>query len=92
MSANGTVKPKPRGGLAEEWVGQEVFLYDPSNGAEVHCLNSGAALVWLMCDGEREVGAIAAELAQEFGLQAAQTLAEVQGAVEQLAELELVEV
>ena len=91
MDENGSNKPKARSGMAEEWLGQEVFVYDPSNGDEVHCLNSGAALIWLMCDGSRDLNAIAGELAREFELSETELLADVERAVEQFEELELVE-
>lgn len=91
MSKNGTTKPKARNDLAEEWVGQEVFLYHPGSGAEVHVLNSGAALIWLLCDGRRELGAIASELTAGFAVPETQALADVEQAVEQFAELQLLE-
>lgn len=45
MGENGSIKPKTRTDMAEEWLGQEVFVYDPSNGDEVLRMNSGAAQV-----------------------------------------------
>ena len=91
MSENGSIKPKARTDMAEEWLGQEVFVYDPSNGDEVLRLNSGAALIWLMCDGSRDLNTIAGELASEFELSETEVLGDVEQAVEQFEELELVE-
>ena len=91
MVENGSIKPKARTDMAEEWLGQEVFVYDPSNGYEVLRLNSGAALIWLMCDGSRDISAIAGELAHEFELSETDLLVDVEQAVEQFEELELVE-
>ncbi|MFV2044823.1 MAG: PqqD family protein [Anaerolineales bacterium] len=91
MGENGRIKPKARTDMAEEWLGQEVFVYDPSNGDEVLRLNSGAALIWLMCDGSRDLSAIADELASEFELSETELLGDVEQAVEQFEELELVE-
>ena len=55
--------PRPKRGLvdSEEVVGQQLFLYDESTEA-VHTFNSGAGLVWLMCDGERDVESISTSL------------------------------
>jgi hypothetical protein len=89
MATNGNTKPRARTDLAEEWVGQEVFLYDPGNGSEVHCLNSGAALIWLLCDGTRNVKRIARELSQAFQLPEPQVAAEVSQAVNHFEELNL---
>ena len=91
MGENGSIKPKARADMAEEWLGQEVFVYDPSNGDEVLRLNSGAALIWLMCDGTRDLNAIASELAREFELPETELQADVEQAVEQFEQLALVD-
>ena len=91
MGENGSSKPKARTDMAEEWLGQEVFVFDPSNGDEVLRLNSGAALIWLMCDGSRDIKTIAGELAQEFELSETEMRGDVEQAVVQFEALELVE-
>jgi len=89
---NGAVpRPKARTDVAEEWVGKEVFIYDHKNGDEVHVLNSGAALIWLLCDGSRDVESIAGELSEAFEKPDDQVLGEVQQTVEQFEALHLVE-
>jgi len=85
------IKPKARSEVIEEWIGQEIFLYDQNNGQEVHCLNSGAALIWLLCDGTRNVEAIALDITQAFHLPDGQVLGEVQETVARLDALGLVE-
>lgn len=87
-----TSKPRPKQGISEEWVGEEVFLYDSEVGENVHCLNSGAALIWLLCDGTRKLEDIAGELATSFYLSEEQVLSEVQDTVIQLMTIGLLEV
>ena len=87
----GEAMPNARTDVAEEWVGQEVFIYDHKNGDEVHVLNSGAALIWLLCDGSRDVENIAGELSKAFEKPEDQVLGEVQETVERFESLNLVE-
>lgn len=56
-------KPTPKKGIveSEELLGAELFLYDESTGG-IHTLNSGAAIIWLLCDGMRDLDTIAAEI------------------------------
>lgn len=84
-------KPSTRTDVAEEWVGKEVFIYDQKNGDEVYVLNSGAALIWLLCDGSRDVEGIAGELADEFELPKANLIGEVSETVDQFQTLNLIE-
>ena len=71
---------------SEELLGQELFLYDQTKG-EVHTLNSGAAMVWLLCDGSRNLEDISAEIASVNGLSEDETLPQVREAVAQYEEL-----
>ena len=75
---------------SEELLGQELFLYDVSNGA-VHTLNNGAAMVWLLCDGTRELGDIAREVVATCGLPQQEVLAQVHETVVQFQALGLLE-
>jgi hypothetical protein len=77
-------KPQPKPGISEEWVGEEVFLCDFEEEGSVLCLNSGAALIWLLCDGTRELKDIAGEIATSFYLSEEQVLSEVRDTVAQL--------
>ena len=86
-----TAKPRTRTEVAEEWIGQEIFIYNTANGDEVHCLNSGAALIWLLCDGTRDVEAMASEIADAFELPSEQVLTEVQETVDHFETLQLLE-
>ncbi|MEA3375400.1 MAG: PqqD family protein [Chloroflexota bacterium] len=46
-------------------VGGETMLYDPETESG-HVLNATAAAIWRLCDGERDVEAIAAGLERAF--------------------------
>ena len=87
-----TMKPASRGHIieSEELLGEELFLYNETNGA-VHTLNSGAAMVWLLCDGIRDLKEIAQEIASTNRLPEGQVLPEVQAAVAQFQTLGLLE-
>jgi PqqD family protein of HPr-rel-A system len=85
-------RPAPRPGIvqSEEVIGDELFLYDNATGA-VHTLNSGAAMVWLLCDGQRDEVEISQEIAATSNLTAEQVLPQVQEAVAQFRTLGLLE-
>lgn len=85
-----TMKPVKKNGIAEEQIDHELFLY-PAQSDQVHVLNSGAALIWMLCDGGRDMGSIASELATRFNLPEQQTLNDVQQTVAQLQALGLLE-
>lgn len=85
------VRPRTRSDVEEEWIGQEIFIHDRLNGQEVHCLNSGAALIWLLCDGARDIEGMAEELAVAFGTSRQTTLRDVGEIVAQLEGLGLLE-
>jgi hypothetical protein len=56
-----TCRPRRREGLASVLVDDELVVYDASS-SMLHHLNRTASLVWLQCDGERTVEAIARSL------------------------------
>ena len=87
-----TMMPVPKNSIVEteELLGQELFLYDVSNGA-VHTLNNGAAMVWLLCDGTMDLGAIAREIVCTCDLTQREVLAQVQETVGQFQALGLLE-
>jgi hypothetical protein len=72
-----SIMPTAREDLEVELIEQELFLHDPRT-EEVHCLNSGAAIIWLLCDGTRSARDIATEIATEYGLPEQDVLADVQ--------------
>ena len=86
-----TRKPLTKKGISEELIGQELFLYDRDNNGTVHCLNSGAAIIWLLCDGTRNLESIAGGIANIAELPKQQILVEVQETVMQFKALGLLE-
>ena len=88
-----SIIPQPREAVlqSEEMIGKQLFLYEGGGGDTVHCLNGGAAIVWLLCDGERDTVEIAKQISDELELPRDQTLLEVQEAVEQFESLNLLE-
>ena len=86
---NGTInRPQARDDVSEELIDQDLFLYDEETGT-VHQLNSGAAMVWLLCDGTRDVDEIAGEIATSSNVEADQVMPDVQEALDQFAALGL---
>ena len=57
--------PKPLEGYRVEEMDGELLLYHPQSTATIY-MNQTAALVWQLCDGEREVAEIIAILAESF--------------------------
>ena len=84
-------RPKEEVVNSEEMIGKQLFIYERGGGDTVHCLNGGAAIVWLLCDGEKDTAEIARQISDEFELSLDQTLLEVQEAVEQFESLNLLE-
>jgi hypothetical protein len=63
-------------------------VYDPNHDA-VHHLNASAAVIFELCDGTRDLGAIAATLRELYGLKEPPTEATVAG-LRELAERNLI--
>jgi hypothetical protein len=57
--------------------GDEVIVYDPTSEA-FHLLNSGALLVWSMCDGATEANQMVNEICDLSGLAPAEVGADVE--------------
>ena len=57
--------PKPLEGYRVEEMDGELLLYHPQSTATIY-MNQTAALVWQLCDGEREVAEIIAILTESF--------------------------
>lgn len=57
--------PTPKQGYQLEALDDELFLYDIGNTQAIH-LNSAAALVWQLCDGQRDIQEINALLQEAY--------------------------
>lgn len=84
-------KPQTKTTIAEELIGQELFLFDQKL-QTAYCLNSGAALIWFLCDGTHDLQTITTELATLSARPEQQILPEVQQTVAEFQLLELLEV
>lgn len=80
--------PIGRQDISEELIDQELFLYDEGTGS-VHQLNSGAAMVWFLCDGTKDVASIAVEIAKSSNVDAENVLQDVQEALQKFDSLGL---
>ncbi len=89
----GTVaNPFTRSSIEERLIDQELFLMDPEDSScPTYNLNEGAAVVWYLCDGTRDLDSIAGEIATAFGLQRPDVLPKVKETVTDLQALGLVE-
>ncbi len=87
---NLAMKPHPRSDIvdSERDVGEEVFLYNERSG-DVHTLAGGAALVWLLCDGMRDLKSIANEIGSYFELPEHEVLPKVQESIAEFQSLGL---
>lgn len=67
-------------------LGDELVLHEPEGG-RIHVLNASARRIFLMCDGSRDLGAIAAGLAEHFGIDEETALRDTSSAVRDLVRL-----
>lgn len=86
-----TFRPQVKAVIAEELIGQELFLFDQQR-QTAYCLNGGAALIWFLCDGTHDVESIVTEIATVSDRPEQQILPEVQETVTKFQLLELLEV
>ena len=69
---------------------QDMFLYDDDSGS-VHQLNGGAAMVWMLCDGSRDLMSMAEEIASTNNMSASDVLSDVRETVSQFHTLGLLD-
>lgn len=84
-------KPCTREDIEAVLMNRELFLYDYDNDSAMHCLNSGAAVVWFLCDGTRDTETIAAHIAATYSLPVQQVLTEVRETLAHFQALGLLE-
>ncbi len=83
-------RPKARGDVSERLVAGERVVLDPETN-QLHQLNVTAAVVWELCDGERTIREIAAELQARFEVDEEQALADTTALIDSLRGLGLLE-
>jgi len=81
--------PKQRDGITIQAVGDEMVVLDQDND-QIHQLNATASLILSHCDGQKSDLLIADELVRQFDIDRNTAISDVQSAIVQLRELELV--
>jgi hypothetical protein len=89
MSEQAALRPLARQDIEQERIEDELFLYDPAQDGAVHRLNSGAAIIWMLCDGTRSVTEIAEDIALSFDLAETVVRPQVDEAIQQFYDLGL---
>jgi hypothetical protein len=85
-----TVVPRPVASVTATPLDDDLVVCGPA-GAQGYILNVTAAEIWRLCDGARDVGAIASELAVTYGIGVDQAVQDVQLCLRDLAEYGLLE-
>jgi PqqD family protein of HPr-rel-A system len=71
-----TARPRPAADVSTYALDDDLVLYDARTTA-AHVLNSTAAHIWRLCDGSRDLSALASQLAAAFALEPSQARADV---------------
>ena len=88
--APGEIRPRAVDRVIEHEVEEDLVLYDPTRDA-VHILNSTAAVVWWLCDGQRTQEEIVARVASLYGVKPAAVAGDVQEVLCRLRDAGVVE-
>ncbi len=84
--------PRTRESIVERLIDQELLLFEGKDGGcIVHILNSGAAMIWLLCDGSRTLEEVSLEISSAESLPEDEVLSQVWEAVSQFQTLGLLE-
>lgn len=83
------VVPRAAVGVTAYELDDEVVLYD-AGGGQAFVLNRSGATIWGLCDGNRDLSAIARELAAAYDLPLEQALNDVRELVDDLKRAGLV--
>ncbi len=84
-------KPCTRNNLEAEVIGNEIFLYDSASDDAVYRLNDGAAVIWILCDGSRDIDEIVREITAGYQLDHEAVKMQVQTTIENFQHLNLLE-
>ena len=84
-------RPCTRNNLEAEIIGNEIFLYDSASDDAVYRLNNGAAVIWILCDGSRDLNEIVCEITTGYQLDQEEVRAQVKTAIESFRQLNLLE-
>jgi hypothetical protein len=78
-------RPKSLNSLGEQFVDGEAVLVN-AHGGEIMVLNTCAAMLWKLLDGEQDVAALVATVCAEFDVDEAQARSDVQAFLSSLAD------
>lgn len=81
-------QPKPVATATTEVFDDELVIYCERT-ERMHCLDRSASVVWALCDGERDVDAIVAVVAEIWNLEADAVGSDVRQVIRKLCALEL---
>jgi PqqD family protein of HPr-rel-A system len=84
------IKPKVRGDLTVVELDGEAVIYDERT-SDLHHLNPTATIVFGLCDGTATMPEIATDIAEAFGVPAAEVEAQVRSLVRRFRAAELLE-
>ena len=87
--ADAPVTPIQAGGVREELIDGELLLYLPNAKRAIY-LNATAAVIWALCDGQRNSGEIVSMLAESYPEAQATMAAQVHEALNHLSGLGVV--
>jgi len=82
--------PRQRADILELDMGDGVVLYDDGS-SQVHHLSPSASIVWSLCRGEADVGELATDIADAYGLEPSEIEAQLTTTIAELEALGLVE-
>ncbi|MFN0072170.1 MAG: PqqD family peptide modification chaperone [Chloroflexota bacterium] len=86
LTVNQTTILVPTDGIATYELDDDLVLYDPVTG-KGQLLNQSAAHIWALCDGRRGMSSVAQVLADDYGIDYARALHDVQELLEDLQDL-----
>ena len=83
--------PRKRSGTLELDLGDGVILYNQDS-KRVHHLNPSASIVWHLLDGRVAPNQMATEIAEEYGVDASELVAQIDQLITEFEGLGLIEV
>ncbi|MCS7264888.1 MAG: PqqD family protein [Armatimonadetes bacterium] len=61
-----SLRLRKRSGVVAKWESSEAILLVHPESREVHVINEAALIVWWLCDGNRNLGQVYAEIEKHF--------------------------
>ena len=89
-SVPATFRPVRRDDVRIQVLDGEALIFDATT-ADTHRLNKTACTIWHLCDGDRDLHAIADEISCVYEVDAATALVHIQGFVEVMQEHDLLQ-